>query len=232
VLGIVLGLTGCASRSTPGADSPRTRSELERRPEGHVELDLTAASVQASDFALGSLSEPWDRASRVEAELWYHIGLPRRLDPMVGAYGFYEDRKWSEGIAEVDTRAAGLGVQLGARFDPSTAYGERAFRLTLTPYSRLGAALQGGEFENVPVSGGVSSGDIDRWQVEGTVGADVRLDWMKTLVLGVGTGLTGWISPKIEGVTRVPGVPGVDFKDGLRFWGWDVFVRFTAGIDF
>lgn len=229
-----LGLTACATRQENDSfpSSMRPDSDRARPPEGNVEVDVTAASVQASDFTLGGLRDPWDKASRVEAELWYHVGLPRRLDPMVGVYGFYDVRDWSEGPAEVDYRAAGLGVQLGARFDPPHDPETRTIRVTMTPYSRLGWGLQDGEFKNVPVSNGVSSGDIDRWRLEGTVGADVRLDLMKTLVLGVGTGVSGWISPKLEGVTRGFGGQVVDTKDQLRFQGWDWFVRITAGIDF
>jgi len=234
VWALSLGPFACATR--PGTDvptsSPRAESDLERRPEGNYELDVTAASVQASDFALGSLRDPWDTASRLEAELWYHIGLPRRLDPMVGAYVFYDVRDWSEGPAEVDYRAAGLGVQLGARFDPRRTPETRPVRVTMTPYSRLGWGLQDGEFRDVPVSNGFSSGDVDRWRLEGTVGADFRLDFKKTLVLGLGTGLSGWFSPNLEGVTRGFGGQVIDTKDELRFQGWDWFVRFSAGIDF
>jgi hypothetical protein len=231
---LFLGLTACATRPEDDFSSSSWRADADRArpPEGNVELNVTGASVQASEFTLGGLRDPWDQASRVEAELWYHIGLPRRLDPMVGAYGFYDVRDWSEGPAEVDYRAAGLGVQLGARFDPGHDPEPRPVRVTMTPYSRLGWGLQTGEFENIPVSNGFSSGDVDRWRLEGTVGADFRLDLMRTLVLGVGTGLSGWFSPKLEGVTRGFGGGVVDTKDQLRFQGWDWFVRITAGIDF
>jgi hypothetical protein len=232
-LAALLFLASCAGAPLPGEDlgarclpPPAPR---ERRAAGEsgpsIEVGGQAAALGLGQFWLGDLDEPWDSGTRFEVSVRRRMGRQDTIDPFFGGYAFYEEHEWKEAGAGIDYEALGLGVELGVVVDPFLNPPDAAWRITMTPYSRIGVGFPDGRFDRVPRGAGTTSGDFDGIRAEGSVGADVRLEILEHLELGVGLGVGGWISTPVEGLTRDANGAVIDPKDRLRSNSWDFFAR-------
>ena len=227
----------CFSTSPEPQDWWRPRShtrDAKDAPDRPVSLEIgaNAASMRVGRFYLGDHDDRWDDGARYELDFRYRVGLPGDLDPFVGGYLFHEKHTRDRGEAETDYQVTGLGVQLGAVLEPTAHEKESNLLISLMPYSRLGVGWQHGDFQNLPVDGGTTSGDFDRERFEGQVGADVRLTLLDRVVVNLGAGMDGWLSLPVEGETRNLAGQLVDDADRLRYLGWDAFVRLGLSLRF
>ncbi|MBN2491123.1 MAG: hypothetical protein JXQ29_09760 [Planctomycetes bacterium] len=229
----LLFLTACAAAPRGDGDATawsvsvpvRGGSEKREGRETSLEIGGQAVVLGLGRFWLGDLDEPWDSGSRFEVSVRRRMGRQGTLEPFFGGYAYYEEHEWQEAGASVDYEALGLGAELGVVVDPFPQPPDAGWRITMTPYSRVGVGFPDGRFDRVPHGAGTTGGDFDGIRAEGSIGADVRLEIAGHLSLGVGLGVGGWISTSVEGVTRDAHGSIVDPKDRLRSNSWDFFAR-------
>jgi len=155
------------------AGSGRPSVERGRAVEGKtgpsIEIGAQAAALGLGWFWLGDLDEPWDSGARFEVIVRRRMGRRATIEPFFGGYAYYEEHEWKEAGARVDYEALGLGAELGVVVDPFLNPPDASWRITMTPYSRLGMGFPDGRFDRVVRGAGTTSGDFDGLRAEGSV---------------------------------------------------------------
>lgn len=200
--------------------------------EGDYRMSMSAVVAEsvASDFHLGNEKDSWDSGSRYELDFLFHFPAEEYIEPIGGAFLFYEEHDYDDGPKHIDYDVYGAGIEFGALFTPMKVPDKAPVVVGIMPYTRIGFGYQDGVFRNIPTSEGTSTGDINDWRMSIGLGVDARVSFFQRLLAGVGIGFEYWSSARPDGTTRDANGMIVEENDQLRFRGTDWWVR--AGIGF
>lgn len=214
--------------------APATTTEYRFGP--RFSASLNVSGFPSTDFRLGSLKTSWDSAWRYELQFSGHLPLNGHVEPLFGAYFYFEEREWADGSRSVFNDVWGLGLDLAAMLYPMPRADERPFNVALMPFARIGIGFNDGGFSNVPVPGPqpdtYSSGTIGSGRVELSIGAEARLVLLRRITVGIGAGFLYWDTFDVSAAV-LGGAGVVIIRDSpLSFRGTDVFARITVGFIF
>jgi hypothetical protein len=210
--------------------------QMDAYREGRYKMSgsFNVTRIEGGNFQLGHVKERWDTAMRYELDFLFHFGMQKKhLEPLAGAYVFWENRDWSAGgISSVDCDTIGFGLETGANLFAFEGGEQAKFNMGLLPYARFGFGFQSGTFDNMPSSLGYSTGNLDGQRFEITLGLDAHVMLLRTLRLALGGGFTYWGSTDQSAVTRDGMGNIIDPHDSLSFRGNDLFLRASVGLKF
>ena len=215
-----------------GGAEPRRR----RRKRTEFSANFNFSGYPWAEFDLGDIREQWDESWKYELNISAHFPLSGHVEPLVGAYFYFEDRDWSEGNSSVRNKVFGLGGEFAALLYLFKDADQRAFNLALMPFGRIGFGFNRGNFDNIltNVDGqptqALASGDLDSVRFELAGGLDLRMIVARRVTVGLGAGVAYWNAFDVSG--SYSGGVGVIVIRDFDFDGLDTFVRLTVGVLF
>ncbi|UCG48225.1 MAG: hypothetical protein JSU94_00305 [Phycisphaerales bacterium] len=148
-----------------------------------------------------------------------------------GAYFYYQDRRWDEGLSRIRDKIFGLGGEIGAMFYVLPVSDNQPFNLALMPFARIGVGFNWGDFSNIPALGRFYSGDLGDVRFEVSGGVEARLLIARLLMVGIGAGVGYWNSFDVDAVIIGQGGAIIGFRS-VPYDGLDAFLRLTIGVVF
>mgnify|MGYP000701769517 CR=1 FL=1 len=166
----------------------------------------------------------WDDGYRVELAAWAHTISFESIDPVIGAYAYYDLRERETSASRLESESYGGGGEVAAVW---MFYGrhQRGFRVGLMPWLRGGGGGHELEVRGQPGNIGRIVGLRDAMRLELAGGVDALMLINRTVEIAIGAGYQYWTSGSMVVQTGASS----STRQDMEFHGDDLFLRASIG---